>query len=382
MSQWIDRATALKALGVRPQTLYAYVSRGRIGMRPDPADSRRSLYRAEDIAALTSRRARGRRPAAIAASAIAWGEPIIETAISTAHHGRLIYRGADAVALARQDTLEQVAQRLWQHDGPVSFAAADADDEGPFVAMARLAASSQPTVGRTAERLREDAERAIGRLAIALGAQAGEGPLHRRLAGGWSAEPAAVEPIRRALVLMADHELNASTFAVRVAASTGASLAASLLAGLGALSGPYHGGAGAAVIALVEEARRLTPGEAVRAHLLRGQPLPGFGHQLYPDGDPRALALLDGLPADGLMTELRAAAAEASGAAPNIDFALAALTRAAHLPADAPFRLFAAGRSVGWAAHAIEQATTGQLIRPRARYRGPLPVGEDDSALL
>src|SRR5258708_6051556 len=105
MNGWIDRAAALETLGVKPQTLYAYVSRGRIGMRPDPADPRRSLYRADDIAALTSRRARSRRPAAIAASAISWGEPMIETAISTVHHGRLIYRGQDAVTLAEHATL-------------------------------------------------------------------------------------------------------------------------------------------------------------------------------------------------------------------------------------------------------------------------------------
>src|SRR5579871_655792 len=125
MNGWIDRAAALAALGVKPQTLYAYVSRGRIGMRPDPADPRRSLYRADDVAALASRRARSRRPAAIAASAIAWGEPMIETAISTVRHGRLIYRGEDAVALAGSATLEQVAALLWQHDGTVSLAGGD-----------------------------------------------------------------------------------------------------------------------------------------------------------------------------------------------------------------------------------------------------------------
>jgi citrate synthase len=380
MSKWIDRAAALAALGVRPQTLYAYVSRGRIGTRPHPDDPRRSLYRADDIAALTSQRARGRRPSVIAESAIAWGEPIIPTAISTIHHGRLVYRGVDAVALAERATLEQVAARLWQHDGKIGFAAREGEGDGPFVTLARLAGDGRPTVGRTAALLREDAEQVIGRLAIALGAAPGRGLVHERLARGWAADAATGDVIRRALVLLADHELNASTFAVRVAASTGASIAASLLAGLGALSGPYHGGAGAAVMALVEEARRLTPNEAVRAHLMRGQPLPGFGHPLYPDGDPRAVALLAALAPDGLMGELRAAAAEACGAPPNVDFALAALTRSARLPADAPFRLFATGRSIGWAAHALEQVATGRLIRPRARYEGALPAGTDDSA--
>jgi len=380
MNGWIDRAAALAALGVKPQTLYAYVSRGRIGMRPDPTDPRRSLYRADDIAGLTNRRARSRRPAAIAASAISWGEPMIETAISTVHHGRLIYRGQDAVTLAGSATLEQVAALLWQQDGAARLGGEAAGEEGPFIALARLAGESRPTLGRVAKRLWQDAETAIARLALALGAAAGERPMHERLARGWATDAATADLIRRTLVLMADHELNASTFAARVAASTGASIAASLLAGLGALSGPFHGGAGAAVMALVDEARRSGPRIAVRDYFVRAQPLPGFGHPLYPDGDPRALALLAELPRDPLMAELREAAAEASGAAPNIDFALAALTLAARLQRDAPFRLFAIGRSTGWAAHAMEQAATGHLIRPRARYEGLLPSERIDSA--
>jgi citrate synthase len=135
-------------------------------------------------------------------------------------------------------------------------------------------------------------------------------------------------------------------------------------------------------MALVDEAGRSTAREAVRNCVARGQPLPGFGHPLYPEGDPRALALLAELPADPLMAALREAAAEVSGAPPNIDFALAALTLATGLPRDTPFRLFAIGRSTGWAAHAMEQAATGHLIRPRARYQGLLPSEGLDSAGL
>src|SRR5215469_2985530 len=109
MTDWIDRATALATLGVRAQTLYAYVSRGRIGAEPDPRDPRRSLYRAADVAALLSRRRRGRRPAVIAASALSWGEPSITTSISTVRDGRLVYRGHDAAGLAASATLEEVA---------------------------------------------------------------------------------------------------------------------------------------------------------------------------------------------------------------------------------------------------------------------------------
>src|SRR5215468_4575044 len=118
---WLTRDQALKALRVRAQTLYAYVSRGRIGMRPDPEDPRRSLYEADDIAALTRRRARGKRPEAIAASTIAWGEPIITTTISTISRGGLFYRGRDVTEVARKATLEEAAQLLWDTSSALQF---------------------------------------------------------------------------------------------------------------------------------------------------------------------------------------------------------------------------------------------------------------------
>jgi len=154
-------------------------------------------------------------------------------------------------------------------------------------------------------------------------------------------------------------------------ASTGASVAASLLAGLATLSGPRHGGAGAALIALLDEAERIGPEPAVAAWLARGQPIAAFGHPLYPQGDVRAVHLLDGLDVDPLALRLRDAVFEAAGLLPNIDFALAAITRAWRLPKSAPLALFMMGRSIGWAAHAMEQLLTGELIRPRGRYEGP-----------
>jgi citrate synthase len=375
MTEWIDRQTALATLGVRQQTLYAYVSRGRIGMMPDPADPRRSLYRAEDIADLTTRRARGRTTTRIAASTIAWGEPVIATGISTVRHGRLIYRGKDAAALAATATLEETAALLWQSAEAVTFPTAAVDVADPFRALAALVATSHPMLGRSTSRLYQDAAIAIGHLAASFGIDGKPEPLHQRVGRRWRLSATRAERIRQALVLVADHELNASTFATRVAASTGASVAASLLAGLGALSGPRHGGAGAALLALLDEAGRTGATTAVTAWLARGQQLPGFGHALYPEGDVRAAALLSGLAVDQLTEELRRAAQAATGALPNIDFALAALTRSCRLPPYAPLTLFTLGRSVGWAAHAIEQITMGDLIRPRARYHGVEDLG-------
>lgn len=379
MSEWLTREEALERLKVRAQTLYAYVSRGRIAMRPDRADPRRSQYRADDIAALATRRARGRSPSVIAESAIAWGEPSIVTAISTVSHGRLVYRGQDASTLCEQASLEETAAVLWDLPEPPDFEVSPPEaslEDGRASAFARLAVLSgqgRPSLGRGAASLHADAAQAVGVLAGALGAATGPGPVHRRLARGWGVDAGGAEAIRRALVLLADHELNASTFAARVAASTGAPLAACLLAGLAALSGPRHGGAGEAVMRLAEDAARHGADTAIGRWLDHDRPLPGFGHPLYPEGDPRAAALLSAIEIDPTLSSLRDAAHAATGARPNIDFALAALTRGLRLPPDAPFRLFALGRSVGWAAHAVEQIRSGSLIRPRGRYVGPLP---------
>jgi citrate synthase len=125
---------------------------------------------------------------------------------------------------------------------------------------------------------------------------------------------------------------------------------------------------------LVQQAERDGVGPALGRWLASGHSLPAFGHMLYPQGDARAVALLDRLTLDPVMAELCEAVATASDQLPNIDFALCALTRTLGLPADAPFHLFALGRSIGWIAHAIEQATTGSLIRPRGRYEGAMPV--------
>jgi citrate synthase len=201
-------------------------------------------------------------------------------------------------------------------------------------------------------------------------------PLHERLAAGWGVAWAA-DAIRRALVLLADHELNASTFAARIAASTGASLAAALLAGLATLTGPLHGAAAAGIAVLHGAAETTDASGAVRSWLAQGRRLPGFGHPLYSRGDPRALALLGQFAVPQAYAELAEAGRRLTGEEPNIDFALAALAAAFDLPLAAPLALFAIARSVGWLGHAMEQNAAGTLIRPRARYVGPV-AGEAD----
>lgn len=369
---WLSAEVALERLGTKPQTLYANVSRGRIAARPDPEDSRRSLYREEDVERL-ARRGRGRRPAQnVAAEAIAWGEPVLETAISTVAEGRLLYRGEDAVELAQRATLGAVARLLWDTGAEVDFSgrgrAIAPGMASAYRAVAELAATDMPSAGRKRTVLLGDAARTVSFLAGALAAP-GPDPVHQRLARQWQ-RPEAADPIRRALVLLAEHELNASTFAARVAASTGAPLSAAVLAGLAALSGPLHGTASQAMAGLVDEAERLGVEVALVTRLRRGEPLPCFGHPLYPEGDVRAAALMSAFEVPQAFLELAETGERLSGERPNIDFALAALTRAFDLPADAPLQIFALARSVGWIAHALEQGETGALIRPRARYVG------------
>ncbi|USX24997.1 citrate synthase [Oxalobacteraceae bacterium OTU3CINTB1] len=384
---------ALNILNVRPQTLYANVSRGKIRAKADEADPRRSLYHRDDILRM-ARRANGRRKIdAVSAQAMQWGDPVLPSSISTAAaDGKLLYRGQDAAMLANSATLEDIAVLLWQcapstiHSARPANAAtmaarrasANATAEPGALAiglltLATLAGNAPPSLARSPEDLHADAAAILSTLTAAI-----TGPLpdstagltiSARLAHAWHC-PQREDPIRRALVLMADHELNASTFATRVAVSTGASLAAGVLAGFATLSGPLHGGAPAQFARLLALATQAGAHDAIAQWLASGRPLPGFGHQLYPEGDPRARAMLNMLPELQRYADLAAEAEAQAGELPTVDFALPALAAACGLPDEAPFVLFALGRCVGWLAHALEQAQANRPIRPRARYVG------------
>ena len=188
--------------------------------------------------------------------------------------------------------------------------------------------------------------------------------------------------LRAALVLSADHEFNASAFAARVVASTGAHLYGSTVAGLAAISGPRHGGLTRHVRDLFEELSGVVELEASIARRAGNERrLPGFGHPLYPDGDIRARVLFDLMRESFASSETLAfaervavAGEHSTDAVPNIDFATVTLERVLHLPEDSALAMFLLGRTVGWIAHAIEQAAHGALIRPRARYTGPQPA--------
>lgn len=381
-TDWIAAEDACARLGVRPQTLYAYVSRGRLSVRPDPADPRRSLYRAADIAALAERKSRSRKVSEVAEGAISWGEPVMSSAITTVQGGRLYYRGRDAIRLAETETLESVARllrgghgaALKRTDRPAPPAAADMRTRA-YLALAQRAALEPPARGRAPLALAVDAATLLDVLTDAVAGEVGGGAIHNRLALAWGQGPGGpgADLIRRILVLVADHELNASAFAARVAASTGASLSAAALAGLATLSGPRHGGATEAVRRFAAEAAEAGPAQAIASRLADDRALPGFGHNLYADGDPRAAALLARFQPPPDLVRLQGQVWAITGQAPNVDFALMAACEALKLPRDAPFALFSVARCAGWIAHAIEQGQTDRLIRPRARYVGPEP---------
>ncbi len=375
---WIAVEDALSELSIQKQTLYAYVSRGLVRAKADDDDPRRSLYALADITKLKGRRRGARRRSEVAASAIAWGEPVLESAISTVRDGQLIVRGRNAADLAAKSTLEDMARLLWNDDDRPPSATPSRRFSGAtpkaraFAMLAHRAGEDAPSLGRSPTALRADAWSILSEFADTLAGGQGKGALHERLARAWKLDARGTQLVRRALVLMADHELNPSTFAVRIAASTGAPLAACALAGLATLAGPLHGEAAARALSQLDQLTRSKDVAAeVKAMVARGDHIAGWSHPLYPDGDIRATNLLAALKPKAAIAGALRALERGTGDKPNCDAALAAMTRELRLPDDAPFCIFALARMTGWLAHAMEQRETGRIIRPRARYTGP-----------
>ncbi len=366
----LPAARAAKALGVSRATLYAYASRRLIRAIRDPDNPRSSLY---DISNLQERRHRGRSRRDVAQATLSFGEPILASHLTLIADGRIEYRGQDALTLARRATLEEVAALLWQvpHVRPADVVAIP---EGTPQMRCLAAVAALANVGafhNRAEAVVADASLLLHTVAAAsTGARAG-GRIHAQMAAAWRLAAAGAEVVRRALVLCADHELNASTYAARVVASTRAPLGACVLAGLAALTGPLHGGATDLVREFLSTPALFdNPEWVVSARLARGERIPGFGHRLYPDGDPRCTELLRAVKPPPSWRRLLRVIESAAGVRPNIDFGLVAMEMLLNLPTGAAFAIFATGRTAGWIAHALEQWQGGQLIRPRAAYVG------------
>lgn len=393
MPDYLNSTEATALLGVSRATLYAYVSRGLL--HAHAADTpRESRYLREEVEQLARQRGQGRKPREVAQAALNWGLPVLESSITLIEQGRLYYRGEDAVDWARAHTLEETAALLWQYPADAAFAAhaveaapvlpdlqqrmAGQPCENTLLALFTVASDDAATAAwqQSPERLAAGCGALLRLLAACLlGTAPDKTPIHLQCAQAWELDAQGADLVRMALVLCADHELNASGFTARCVASTGASLRAAVVGGLAALTGGRHGGTTARVEALWDELGEAQAPARLRQRLARGETLPGFGHHLYPEGDVRAALLLEMLPRQGPAAALAAEVMALTGLAPSVDFALVALRRHLQLPAGSAFGLFALGRCAGWLAQALEQRATRQIIRPRAAYTGPRPAG-------
>lgn len=402
MGERIDAAEAAARLGVKPATLYSYVSRGLLTRTRD-ADGRRSLFDPTEVATL---RRRAHPPHAQGA------ELVIESTVTALGLDRPFFRGRDALTLARTWTFEQAAEWLWTGMfvepaptwQPLSSAASAArvvQQALPATTLLLDRVMLAVTVLAVSDPMRHTVEPtaviATGRALIAgmieaLPVQRARAvkPNERIAVRLWprltKAQPdaALVRCLDTALVVLADHELAASTMAARIAASVKADPYAVVGAALGVVSGPMHGGASLGAERMLADIDDPTDApRVVGERLRRGERIPGVGHAVYKSGDGRANLLMDMLRtaapkhprlavADAVLRELEARRLPAI----NSDFAIAALGQVCGMTPGAGETIFAVARTAGWLAHAIEEYTRGTPLRPRAVYVGPAVGGE------
>lgn len=402
-------------LGVKVETIYAYVSRGVLGrtVAPDGKTSQFDPAEVEELARRGRPRQGRRRAGAV--------EVALATGVTRLDERGLAYRGHRVDDLAQGSTFEAVAELLWTGELPAST---DAKLWTAPASNVRLAAAvtaplplDAPAIGRLAVVAAAlgaaDADRAdrrpsavvrVGRellstFAVALpvaeplpgsrrtraaGANRATGA-HRRIAAALWPHLSALPPTRprvrvldAALVLVADHELATSTLAARVAASSRADPYAVVSAGLGAVAGPRHGTAASAAHRLLLDADAGGSAQrSVAAELEAGGGVPGFGHAVYRGVDPRLDVLLARLAtiaprrAMATLDAVLAAGSDLGAGVANIDLGLAALAVATDMPVGATDAIFAVARTAGWIAHALEEYGEAPLrFRARAVYTG------------
>ncbi len=424
--RFLSAREAAELLNVKLPTVYAYTSRGLIQSVPG-GQGRARRYRRSDLERLCARRDARAGHGPVAAAALRQGEPVMDSAITMISLERgPLYRGRAAVDLAREErSFEWVAEGLWSGDWserpePSSWQpdGLGFDLDGLLQVLPARRVGSLPIMsvvvsllaardpGRFSwhpeavlSRARGLMRRTVAVLALGLpaadrGSAVAASLAAPNLADGIGAafsrqlEVDERKTLNQALVLAADHELNASTFAARVVASTGADIYGCLSAALAALSGPRHGGAADRVDALLLEAGPADRVEqVVHDRQRRGEVIEGFAHPIYaPHADPRGTLLIE------IARELRGSSPEVQSVlalvdamqeggfgGPSIDVGLVAVARALGLPIGSATALFAIGRTAGWVAHSLEQYEAGYLLRPRARYRENLAVSRRDS---
>jgi citrate synthase len=403
VTEWINAAEAARQLGVKQATLYSYVSRGVLTRRRGTG-GKISLFDAAEVGEL-ARRGRPRQPPGLTGL-------VIESGLTEIAEDTLRFRGIDALDLAQDWSFEDVSALLWS--GSLT------GDSAPWRATPEAVRA-----GRAAQAALPPGTLPLERLQVIVPALAAADPLRLHLdpsaviaagqaiiggmvdclptpaaatAGAGLADPGGriagrlwpklcpdppsaglLGALSAALVLLADHELAASTLAARVAASVRADPYAVVATGLGALGGALHGGASLGAEAMLAAAGDPADAPRVVGDLLRrGERVPGFGHFVYRTGDPRAgllLALIRrAVPASPQLAVADAVLAETHRRAlpePNIDFALAVLARCAGMITGAGEAVFAIARTAGWLAHGLEEYAARTPLRPRAIYTGP-----------
>ncbi|MEU5276440.1 citrate/2-methylcitrate synthase [Streptomyces asoensis] len=393
---------AAELLGVKPETVYAYVSRGQLSSRRTPG-GRGSTFDAEEVQTLArrNRREAGGSPGSGA-------ELSVRTRVTLIDQDRYYYRGVDAVKLATRHSYEEVAEWLWtgRLRPGAAFTAPEASVEAARRVVEALPEHTGPTdrlrvaavAAAAADPLRfdlsEDAVLGTARILIPTLVAAlptkrpvrrAEGPLALRLWARLSGRPpqeAQLRVLDTALGLLVDHDLAASTLAVRVAASARAHAYAAVSAGLGVIEGPLHGAAGGLAHRMLLEVLDVGSAAPVVAEELRaGRRIPGLGHRLYPGEDPRARALFALLkeipeagPALAAARDIEATTARHTPLHANVDLALAVLTTSCGMESSASEMIFAIARTAGWIAHALEEYDERPLrMRPSGHYVGPKP---------
>lgn len=407
---------AAELLGVKPETVYAYVSRGQLSSRRTPG-GRGSTFDAAEVEALVRRSAR-REPAP-------GGDLVFRTGITLIEGDRYYFRGVDATELARRYGYEEVAEWIWtgelrpgvrftappeslraarravaalpEHSGSTDrlrvalVAAASADplrfDLSPQGVLSSARSLIPTLVGAlpvAGERRREHDDNSGGSESDPVEGRAAA-PLAHQLWPRLTDQPAdtaSLAVLDTALALLTDHDLAASTLAARVAASAHAHPYAVVSAGLGVLEGPLHGASsGLAHRMLSEVVDRGSAAPVVADHLRTGRRLPGLGHRLYTGEDPRAAVLFDLLarvpraaPALAAARDTVSTAARHAPLHANVDLALAVLSVAYGMPAEAGETVFAVSRTAGWIAHALEEYGERPLrMRPSGQYVGVRP---------
>ncbi|MBI3980129.1 MAG: citrate synthase [Chloroflexi bacterium] len=350
----------------------------------------------------------------------------LSSAISTIveEESKLIYRGIDVRELADNASFEEVVYLLWHGTLPTraqlvalrteinaAFALPDPVARGleyypqgaePMdvlrTAVSALAAfdpdttdSSRPANLRKAARILAQVPAVVGTFhRLRSGAQPVRTLPDLSFAGnvlllltGERPDDQLDRDFDQVLVLHADHELNASTFAARTAASTLSDMHAAVVAGLAALKGPLHGGANRAVMdMLVEIGDPSRVAEEIRARLARHDRIMGFGHRVYKHGDPRVAYMRELSRKYGersgdvrwyqMSRQIEEMMLELKHLYPNVDYYAGSFYHALGLPADLYPAVFATSRMSGWLAHIMEQFADNRLIRPRAEYIGPM----------